>query len=88
MEMLKSRGEYLTSDSYFRLKRNPLLMIYVINPNSKGDSLDQLTDFHGYPLVGFGIGIPSLTDAKTKYISYQINRIHQEFGGIEDYSDE
>ena len=88
MELLKSRGEYLTSDSYFRLKRNPLLMIYLISPSGKGDDFDKLTDFQGHPLTGFGIGIPSLTDAKTKYISYQINRIHQEYGGIEDYSDD
>jgi hypothetical protein len=88
IDFLKSRSEYLTSDSYFKIKRNPLLMIYLINPNKDSADFSQLTDFQNYPLVGFGIGIPPLTDAKTKYISYQINRIHQEFGGIEDYGDE
>lgn len=85
---LKSRGEYLTSDSYFKLKRNPLLMIYLVNPARNSADFGKLTDFSGLPLVGFGIGIPSLADARTKYISYQVNKIHQEFGGVEDYGDE
>lgn len=63
-------------------------MIYLVNPIKESDDFDQLADFQGLPLVGFGIGIPTLTDTKTKYISYQINKIHQEFGGIEDDSDE
>jgi Z1 domain-containing protein/type III restriction/modification enzyme restriction subunit len=88
MEALKSRGEYLTSDSYFRINRKPLLMIYLVSPKIESIDFDKLTDFQGYPLVGFGIGIPSLTDTKTKYIGYQVNRIHQEYGGVEDYSDE
>ena len=88
MEILKGREGYLTSDSYFRIKRKPLLMIYLINPIKESLDHNKLSDFQDHPLVGFGIGIPSLADAKTKYISYQINRIHQEYGGIEDYSDE
>jgi len=88
MEILKGRDGYRTSDSYFRLKRKPLLMIYLIDPIKDSLDYNKLTDFQDHPLVGFGIGIPSLADAKTKYISYQINRIHQEYGGIEDYGDE
>jgi hypothetical protein len=89
MDILKSRSGYLTSDSYFRLQRNPLLMIYFVNPTEeKSENYDKLADFEGTPLIGFGIGIPKLADAKTKYIKYQLTKIYQEFGGIEEYEDE
>lgn len=89
IEDLKARIGYLTSDSYFRLQRNPLLMIYFVNPTEeKSDDYDSLVDFQGAPLIGFGIGIPKLADAKTKYIKYQLTKIYQEFGGIEEYEDE
>ena len=89
IQMLKDRGGYLTSDSYFRLSRNPLLMIYFVKlSNQDGENVHQLADFAGVPLVGFGIGIPKLADAKTKYIKYQLTKIYQEFGGIEEYEDE
>lgn len=88
IQFLKSHGEYLTSDSYFKIKRNPLLMIYLVSPAKNSGDFSKLTNFNKLPLVGFGIGIPPLADAKTKYISYQVNRIHQEFGGLEDYGDE
>lgn len=88
-EILKDRGGYLTSDAYFRIQRNPLLMIYFVNPtNINGDNYERLADFQGKPVIGFGIGIPKLTDAKTKYIKYQLTKIYQEFGGIEEYEDE
>jgi len=89
MEILKNRGEYLTSDAYFRIQRNPLLMIYLVNPTeAKSENYERLADFQGRPVVGFGVGIPKLVDAKTKYIKYQLTKIYQEFGGIEEYEDE
>jgi len=89
IEILKSKGEYLTSDAYFRIQRNPLLMIYFVNPTgASNDEHDQLANFQGTPVIGFGIGIPKLADAKTKYIKYQLTKIYQEFGGIEEYEDE
>lgn len=89
IEILKSKGEYLTSDAYFRIQRNPLLMIYFVNPTgASNDEYDQLANFQGTPVIGFGIGIPKLADAKTKYIKYQLTKIYQEFGGIEEYEDE
>jgi hypothetical protein len=85
-------GPKLRGDHYFKevvIDRNPLLMIYlvelkndIVNPN------DGLADFGDKPLVGFGIGIPFLSDEKTKYIDYQTNRIYQELGGFDDESDE
>ena len=89
IEILKNRGEYLTSDAYFRIQRHPLLMIYLVNPTKdKSEDYDRLADFEGRPIIGFGIGIPKLADAKTRYIKYQITKIYQEFGGIEEYEDE
>lgn len=89
VEALKSRVSYLTSDAYFRTQRNPLLMIYFVNPTEeKSEDYDRLADFQGRPVIGFGIGIPKLADATTKYIKYQITKIYQEFGGIEEYEDE
>jgi hypothetical protein len=88
MEVLKSRGDYLTSDAYFRIERNPLLMIYFVHPTETSEDYGALADFQGRPLIGFGIGIPRLADAKTKYIKYQLTKIYQEFGGIEEYEDE
>jgi hypothetical protein len=89
IEVLKSRTNYLSSDAYFRIERNPLLMIYFVNLTAeKNENSDGLADFQGIPLVGFGIGIPKLADAETKYIKYQLTKIYQEFGGIEEYEDE
>jgi hypothetical protein len=88
MDVLKSRGEYLTSDAYFRIERNPLLMIYFVHPTETSEDYSELADFQGRPLIGFGVGIPRLADAETKYIKYQLTRIYQEFGGIEEYEDE
>ena len=88
MEVLKNRGEYLTSDAYFRIERNPLMMIYFVHPTETSEDYGELADFQGRPLIGFGLGIPRLADAKTKYIKYQLTRIYQEFGGIEEYEDE
>lgn len=89
MEYLKSKVSYLTSDAYFRIQRNPLLMIYFVNPTEeKSENYDRLADFQGTPVIGFGIGIPKLADAETKYIKYQLTKIYQEFGGIEEYEDE
>ena len=84
----KERGTYLTSDAYFRIERNPLLMLYFVQPDETSDDYSQLADFQGRPLVGFGVGIPKLADAETKYIKYQLTKIYQEYGGIEEYEDE
>jgi hypothetical protein len=88
IDFLKSTGKYLTSDSYMGIKRKPILMIYFVSPSTESDDYPKLADFNDTPVVGFGIGIPTLADTQTRYIKYQLTKIYQEFGGIEEYEDE
>lgn len=80
----------VNDDDYFAINRKPLLMIYFVEPSkeSNAEDLSKLDDFNGQPLIGFGLGIPKLGNVSTKYIRYQTNKIHQEFGGIDEYEDE
>lgn len=80
----------VNDDDYFAINRKPLLMIYFVEPSeeSNADDLANLEDRNGQPLIGFGLGIPKLGNVSTKYIRYQTNKIHQEFGGIDEYEDE
>lgn len=88
IDYLKSSGKYLTSDAYMSIQRKPILMIYFVNPAQESEDYNKLNDLMGKPLVGFGVGIPKLADTETKYIKYQLTKIYQEFGGIEEYEDE
>lgn len=80
----------VNDDDYFAIDRKPLLMIYFVEPSQESDKEDlaKLDEFNGQPLIGFGLGIPKLGNVSTKYIRYQTNKIHQEFGGIDEYEDE
>lgn len=80
----------VNDDDYFAIDRKPLLMIYFVepSPDSNAEDIDRLDNFDGQPLIGFGLGIPKLGNVGTKYIRYQTNKIHQEFGGIDEYEDE
>lgn len=80
----------VNDDDYFAIDRKPLLMIYFVEPSkeSNAEDFDRLDNFDGRPLIGFGLGIPKLGNVGTKYIRYQTNKIHQEFGGIDEYEDE
>ena len=78
----------IPSDNYFGevvKGRKPLLMIYFVD---LGEKVEGVSDFSGNPLIGFAIGIPHLTDQKTKYIRYQTNTIYQDLGSPGDESDE
>lgn len=75
------------SKDYLAINRKPLFMIYFIEPERMDDN-GEMVDFQDTPLLGFAIGIPNLANTSTKYISYQLNKIHQEFGGIEEFEDE
>ncbi len=88
IELLKSKFNYLTSDSYMSIQRKPILMIYFVTPSDESEDKDKLANLMGKPLVGFGVGIPKLENTETKYIKYQLTKIYQEFGGIEEYEDE
>lgn len=67
----KSMGQKFYFSKY--VKRNPLLMIYMID--LKNNEKNTLTKFEEEPLVGISIGIPWLTDETTKYAHYQINKV-------------
>lgn len=78
----------INDTDYFKITRKPLLLIYFIHPREEADSDNKLADFESVPLIGLSIGVPPLSDVKTRTIRYQINKIHQDFGGIEEFEDE
>jgi hypothetical protein len=78
----------INDTDYFAINRKPLLLIYFVAPRKESEDYERLVDFDSVPLIGFSIGIPPLGDIRTRSIRYQINRIHQDFGGIEEFEDE
>lgn len=95
----KANGiENPSQKAYFlNVNRKPLLTIYVVElKNIKDDDKisEQLSDdakkFVGKTVVGFGVGIPTLTDQETKYARYVLNKIaiQQIFDGEVDWDDE
>lgn len=85
--------------AYFKnVKRNPLLTIYVVELKAlKDDTIidvkikEDMKKYEGKTVVGFGVGIPSLSDKETKYARYIMNKIaiQQIFDGEIDWdSDE
>lgn len=69
------------NDYFIGVDRNPLLTIFAVELNEcrKSESVEQeekireqyLKDY----VIGFGIGIPSLSDQETKYAKYVVNKI-------------
>lgn len=66
------------------IKRNPLLMIYLID--LKDD--EKITTNIKENIIGLGIGIPDLTDEATKFATYKVNKTYFELSGNDDYGDE
>ena len=71
-------------DYFINIKRNPLLVIYLIDLNenkNKGENKEMAAEikdrFADTPLIGVSIGIPTLSDTATKYARYTINKIEQ-----------
>ena len=68
---------------YFNsISRNPLLLIYMVALGdyklSENEYVNKIKDkYKDTPLIGFGIGIPSLQHAESKYIRYTTNKVHQ-----------
>lgn len=66
------RPKTLSNDHYFSdevpavKNRRPLLLIYLIELKDPG--MVSLKNFGEDPIVGFGVGIPYLSDEETKYI--------------------
>ncbi len=63
---------------YFRnVERNPLLTIYLVELAgvNTNNGIVHYEDIEKNILVGFGIGIPSLSDHDTKYARYILNKV-------------
>lgn len=97
--LTSERGiENPSQKDYFKnVKRNPLLTIYAVElKNLKDDILAELDKkdaykkYEGRTVIGFGIGIPSLSDQETKYARYILNKIaiQQIFEGDMDWDSE
>lgn len=91
LEQMKPDKALSQRDYFNKINRNPLLVIYFVELNireneSNREILDIVADYRGKPVVGFGIGIPKLTDQETKYARYMLNRvaIQQIFDGEYD----
>ena len=87
----------ISQKDYFKLiNRKPLLIIYFVELHTSNESdnneeiVKEISVHEGVPVVGFGIGIPKLTDQETKYARYMLNRvaIQQIFEGEFDDSDD
>ena len=67
---------------FINVDRNPLLTIYVVElkgpkDETKGtdDTREDIRPYIGKTVIGFGVGIPTLTDQATKYARYVLNKI-------------
>ena len=80
---LKERSERnLSSDDYFRnVDRNPLLTIFIVDlneckPSEFSEQEEKIKEQYSQDyVIGFGMGIPSLSDQETKYVKYVLNKI-------------
>ena len=97
LDMLKDDKEFSQRDYFTKLSRNPLLTIYFVELKTRKegetneDILNMVKRYEGKPVVGFGIGIPKLSDQETKYARYMLNKvaIQQIFEGeMDDYFDD
>ncbi len=82
-------------DYFVNIKRNPLLTIYVVElgdgvTTSTSDGIQEANLHKGNIVIGFGMGIPSLSDSETKYARYVLNKvaIQQIFEGETGSDDE
>ena len=97
LDMLKDDKEFSQRDYFTKISRNPLLTIYFVELKTRKegetneDILNMVKRYEGKPVVGFGIGIPKLSDQETKYARYMLNKvaIQQIFEGeMDDYFDD
>lgn len=77
-----SQKNNLASNDYFKgVDRNPLLTIFAVELNEcrKAESVEQeekiKEQYSEDYVIGFGMGIPSLSDQETKYVKYVLNKI-------------
>lgn len=91
-DKMKAQGiDNPSQKAYFaNVERNPLLIIYLVELKGIRDDeneSDDMQDYIGKTVVGFGIGIPGLSDQETKYAKYILNKIaiQQIFEGEVDW---
>lgn len=66
--------------------RRPLIMVYFVGLSSSNYDSKLDMNLKTIPLVGLSIGIPTLTDQKTKYVTYMLNVVEQQ--NYMDYDNE
>lgn len=80
----QNNGIETPSQKYYfiNVDRNPLLMIYFVELKGvndekkiKEEAKEIMKPYIGKTVVGFGIGIPTLSDQETKYARYVLNKI-------------
>lgn len=82
-------GKIIPQIAYFRIKRNPLLMIYLLDLNKEDGDNEKLFIKNKEPIVGISIGIPILLNEETSYANYKINLIaYRQFENFEEYDNE
>ena len=82
-------GKIIPQIAYFRIKRNPLLMIYLLDLNKEDGDNEKLFIKDKDPIVGISIGIPTLLNEETSYANYKINLIaYRQFENFEEYDNE
>ena len=59
-------------------------------PKEEVENNPELKKYEGKIVIGFGIGIPKLSNQETKYVKYTLNKIaiEQIFDGEEDWSND
>ena len=71
----------LPQKAYFDgVKRNPLLTIYFVElgehiGNQTPENKEVVKNCQNNIYIGFGIGIPSLSNQETKYANYVLNKV-------------
>ena len=73
-------GDRMGEKIYFShlIKRNPLLMFYFVGlKENREEDMYLSENVRNIPLIGISIGIPTLTNQKTKYIKYMLNLVEQ-----------
>ncbi len=79
----KYESKNIPQSNYFKddeITRNPQIAIYAINlkkPENEllTEELSIVERFNEVPIMGFGIGIPKLSNQETKYARYILNKI-------------
>ncbi|MGL4742332.1 MAG: Z1 domain-containing protein [Sarcina sp.] len=71
-------SKFKSQKDYFKIKRNPIILIYLVNPKkNENKNLKAINEIGNNPIVGFAIGIPELSNTQTKYAKYTWNKIQE-----------